>query len=98
MIERTPIGKCYCTTDCPEAPMGYALWNGIDWLLGIQVQLVGLTGVCCCLERPNGSTLNGTQHNTRWQICTVIADSWLGHQNVSFRARVFPFSQMALSL
>ena len=37
------------------------------------------------LERPNGSTPNGTQHNMRWQTYIVTADSWLDHQDVSFR-------------
>ena len=25
-----------------------------------------------------------------WQTCTVMADFWLDHQNVCFRARPFP--------
>ena len=44
---------------------------------------------CCCLEGPNQSTPNGTQHNLGWQTCTVTADLCLGHQNVSFGTRAF---------
>ena len=69
-------------------PWGYAMWNGIGWLLETQVQLLGLMGFC--LERPNGSTPNGTQHNMGWQMSTVTADSWLGHQNISFKAGLSP--------
>ena len=86
-IRRNPVGKRYCTTDCPWA-LGYTVWNGIGWLLDTQVQIVGLT--VFCLGRPNGSTPNGTQHNMGWQICTVTAGSWLGHQNVSFQAGPSP--------
>ena len=85
-IRRTPVSKHYCTTDCSRAPLGYAVCSGIGWLLDTQVQLVGLN--VFCLQRPNGSTPNGTQHNTGWQTCTVTADSWLGQLDVSFRARV----------
>ena len=68
-IRRTPTGKHYCTPDSPWVPPDYAVWSGIGWLLDTQVQLVGLTGFC--LERPSGSTPNGTRHYMGWQICTV---------------------------
>ena len=71
-----------------ECPLGYVAWSIIGWLLATQVQLVGLTAFC--LERPNGSTPNGTQHSMGWQTCTVTADTWLGHQNVFFKAGAFP--------
>ena len=66
----------------------WAVLNGIGCLQDTQVQLVGLN--VFCLERPNGSTANGTQYNTQWQICIVTADSWLGHQNVSFKDEPSP--------
>ena len=87
-IRKTSASKHYCTTDCPWPSLGYAVLNGIGCLQDTQVQLVGLT--VFCLERPNGSTANGTQYNTQWQICIVTADSWLGHQNVSFKDEPSP--------
>ena len=45
---------------------------------------------CFCLERLNGSTFHSTQHNMKWQICTVTADFWPDRQTVSFKSQVFP--------
>ena len=38
----------------------------------------------------NGFTPVDTQYNMEWQTCTMMADFWLGHQNVSFTARPSP--------
>ena len=62
---------------------------GYNTLASEYAGLTSGTGfvVCCCfcLKRPDGSIPNGTS--------TVTAESWLGHQNVSFRARACPSPQ-----
>lgn len=66
-------------------PWGYALWNGIGWLLDTQVQIVGLTSFCW--ERHiMGPPLMAP--NITWGERTVLwlLTPWLGHQNVSFKA------------
>ena len=74
-----------------EGPSGYVVWRGVAWLPATQIQLVGLTAFC--LETTNQSTANGTQPKVGWQTCIVTADAWLGHQNVSFKAKaVLPYS------
>ena len=56
----------------------------VEWNTLVSVQkYMGLTG--CCLKGPTGFTLNGLQHNMRWLIYTVSAESWFGHQTVSFK-------------
>lgn len=77
-----------------EGPSGYVVWTGVTWLPATQIQLVGLTAFC--LETTNQSTTNGTQPKVGWQTCTMTADAWRGHQNVSFKAKaVLPYSMGA---
>ena len=80
--------------DCPWAPSiphpqplsTRLCCVGYNTLASEYAGLTSGTGfvVCCCfcLKRPDGSIPNGTS--------TVTAESWLGHQNVSFRARAYP--------
>ena len=70
-------------------PLDYTVWRRIGWLLDTS-PTSEINSFFFSLERPNGSTANGTQYNTQWQICIVTADSWLGHQNVSFKNEPSP--------
>lgn len=92
------VSKQYCITilhvariTAREGPSGYVVWSGVAWLPATQIQLAGLPAFC--LETTDQSTTNGIQPKVGWQTCTLTADAWLGHQNVSSKAKaVLPYS------